>query len=114
MIIREFSDLEEYPPPGHHGVINRLLAGRSRGDGEQVSIWHGRFQPGGRSEVHVHDGALQIYVVMSGELTVGDGSTETVLGPLGTAVIKAGSPHFIANHSTGEAEVLVISTPALR
>jgi hypothetical protein len=45
MIVRDFADLEEYLPSGHDGVINRLLAGRSRGDG--VIIWHTRFEPGG-------------------------------------------------------------------
>jgi quercetin dioxygenase-like cupin family protein len=114
VIVRDFAKLEEYLPPDHHGVINRLLAGRALGDGDQVSIWHGRFEPGGRSERHVHEGSLQIYVGISGEMTVGVGESESVLGPLGTAVIAAGSPHFIENRSDEAAEVLVISVPALR
>jgi hypothetical protein len=36
-----------------------------------------------------------------------------VLGPLGTSVIQAGSPHFIENRTTEAAEVLVVSLPAL-
>jgi quercetin dioxygenase-like cupin family protein len=114
MMFRNFDDLEEYSPAGHTGVTNRLLAGTSRGDGDQVSIWHGRFEPGGSSEVHVHDDSLQIYVCLSGEMVVGDGSTESTIGPLDTSVIKASTPHFIENRSDLEAEVLVVSVPALR
>jgi quercetin dioxygenase-like cupin family protein len=113
MIFRDFEDLEEYLPPGHQGVANRLLVGRSRDDGDQLSVWHGRFGPGGSSGRHVHEESLQIYVVLSGELTVGDGDDEAVLGPLGTSVIQAGSPHFIENRTTEDAEVLVVSLPAL-
>lgn len=114
MTFRDFTELEEYLPPNHLGVINRLLAGKSLGDGDEVSIWHGRFEPGGNSRRHVHEKSLQIYVAISGEMTVGVGASESVLWPLGTAVIAAGSPHFIENRSNEAAEVLVISVPALR
>lgn len=114
MIIRRFEDLEKYLPPGHQGVVNRLLAGRSLGDGDSVSVWHGRLQPGGRSDLHTHEGSLQIYLAISGEMVVGDGDVESVLTPLGTVVAPVGSPHFIENRSRRIAEILVISVPALR
>lgn len=114
MIVRDFDDFEEYRPAGHHGVVNRLLVGRSTGDGDRVSIWHGRFEPGGSSGLHVHEHSLQIYVCLTGEMVVADGSTESMIGPLGTAVIPEATPHFIENRSDGDAEVLVISVPALR
>lgn len=114
MITRVFEDLDEYLPAGHDGVVNRLLAGRSLGDGESVSIWHGRFEPGGTSSLHVHADSLQIYITLVGEMVVGDEVSESVLQPLATAVIAAGSPHFIDNRSEAPAEVLVVSLPALR
>lgn len=114
MIVRDFSQVEAYEPTGHHNVVNRLLAGLSWGDGDALSVWHGRLNPGGSSELHLHESSLQIYVVISGQLTVGDGRDEWLMGPLGTAVIEPGSSHFIENRSPDEAEVLVISTPALR
>lgn len=114
MIVRDFAELEEYLPAGHHGVVNRLLAGRVRGDGGEVSIWHGRFEAGGSSGLHTHEESLQIYVGISGEMIVGDEEGESVLRRMGTAVITAGSPHFIENRTSVVAEVLVISVPALR
>jgi quercetin dioxygenase-like cupin family protein len=114
VIVRDFAELEEYLPPGHHGVLNRLLAGRSLGDTDQVSVWHGRLEPGGGSERHVHEASVQIYIGITGVMTLGVGESEAVLRPLGAAVIPAGEPHFIENRSTGLAEMLVVSVPALR
>ncbi|HVR33723.1 MAG TPA: cupin domain-containing protein [Acidimicrobiia bacterium] len=114
MIIRDFEDLEEYLPAAHDGVVNRLLAGRSLGDGDAISVWHGRFEPGGTSGLHVHADSVQIYVTLVGEMVVGDEVSESVLRPLATVVIAAGSPHFIDNRSDAPAEALVVSLPALR
>lgn len=109
-----FEDLEEYLPSGHAGVVNRLLVGRANGDGGSVSVWHGSLEPGGHSDVHVHQGSLQIYVGLSGEMTVGDGDREERLDRLATAVFEKGTRHFIANRGGKAAEVLVISVPGLR
>lgn len=109
-----FEDLDEYVPAGHHGVVNRLLLGRTSGGDGSVSIWHGRLEPGGHSELHTHDASLQIYVGVSGEMTVGDGQREELLHELAMAVLEKGTPHFIANRSRLPAEVLVISVPGLR
>jgi mannose-6-phosphate isomerase-like protein (cupin superfamily) len=114
MIVRSFDDLEEYSPTGHEAVVNRLLVGESRGDGDRMSIWHGRFDPGGNSGLHVHQHSTQVYICLSGELVVSDGSTESILGPLATTVIPEATPHSIENRSGRQAEVLVISVPALR
>lgn len=114
MRVVSFDELAEYLPPGHDGVVNRLLLGRSNGGDGTVSVWHGRLDPGGHSDLHTHDDSLQIYVGLEGEMTVGDGERETTLVGLSTAVFQAGEPHFIENRSAGPAEVLVISIPGLR
>jgi quercetin dioxygenase-like cupin family protein len=109
-----FEDLEEYQPLGHEGVVNRLLVGRDNLNVDSVSIWHGHLEPGGRSDLHVHDSSLQIYVGISGEMIVGDGEREETLVRLSTVVFEAGTTHFIENRSTERAEVLVVSVPGLR
>ncbi|MGH8872678.1 MAG: cupin domain-containing protein [Acidimicrobiia bacterium] len=114
MRFSRFEDLDEYRPQGHEGVVNRLLVGRDNLDIEAVSVWHGRLEPGGRSDLHVHDSSLQIYVGMSGEMVVGDGDREERLLRLSTVVFDAGTSHFIENRSNEVAEVLVVSVPALR
>ena len=114
MRFSRFEDLAEYEPRGHEGVVNRLLVGQENLDIESVSVWHGRLEPGGRSDLHVHDSSLQIYVGMSGEMIVGDGDQEKKLIRLSTAVFVAGAGHFIENRSNEVAEVLVVSVPGLR
>lgn len=114
MRLLRFEDLDEYLPTGHQGVANRLLLGMSNGGDGSVSIWHGRLEPGGHSDLHTHNESLQIYVGLSGEMTVGNGQREELLHELTTAVFEKGTPHFIANRSGRPSEVLVISVPALR
>lgn len=114
MRLLRFEDLDEYTPEGHHGVVNRLLVGLANGGDGSLSIWHGRLEPGGRSDLHIHEESLQVYVGLAGEMTVGDGEREALLNELTTAVFEKGSRHFIANRTTRPAEVLVISVPGLR
>ena len=80
----------------------------------QLSVWHGRLQPGGRSDLHIHPESVQVYVGLSGEMVVGDSEREEILDKLGSVVFDAGTSHFIENRSDQEAEVLVISSPGLR
>lgn len=113
-MLRRFDDLDTYSPAGHRSVLNRLLVGQDLGDGGSVSIWHGLFEPGGRSERHRHEGSVQIYVGIRGSMVVAVGSEEVPLNPLDTVVIPMAEPHAIENRSSEPAEVLVISAPALR
>ncbi|MDH3302342.1 MAG: cupin domain-containing protein [Acidimicrobiia bacterium] len=114
MQFADFDEHEEYTPAGHAGVVNRLLAGRENWDLGAVSIWHGRLEPGGHAEPHDHPGSVQLYVGLSGELTVGNGSQERTLRTLSTVLFDAGEPHFVENRSDDMAELLVISSPSLR
>lgn len=114
MRFHRFEKLEEYAPGGHDGVVNRLLVGEANGGEGAVSVWHGKLEPGGRSERHTHPESLQIYVGLSGEMVVGDEDREEVLVPMATAVFPKGAIHFIQNRSNHDAEVIVISVPGLR
>lgn len=114
MRFTRFEDLDEYEPHGHQGVVNRLLVGNENFEIEAVSVWHGRLEPGGRSDLHVHASSIQIYVGISGEMIVGDGDREEKLLRLSTVVFDAGTNHFIENRSSEMAEVLVVSVPGLR
>jgi uncharacterized cupin superfamily protein len=109
-----FDELDEYSPAGHERVVNRLLVGADNGGEGVVSVWHGRLDPGGHSDVHTHPESVQIYVGISGEMVVGDGIEEHRLVPMATAIFPAATEHFIANRGIAVAEVLVISAPGLR
>ncbi len=109
-----FSETAEYEPAGHHGVINRLLAGIGRGGVGAVSVWHGSLEPGGGSDLHVHDGSAQIYVGLTGLLTVTNGVTAVPLEPGDAVIIPAGERHDIHNRSDEKATLLVVSAPSLK
>jgi quercetin dioxygenase-like cupin family protein len=110
----KFSEVAEYKPAGHHGVVNRLLAGIGCGGVREVSVWHGRLEPGGGSDLHRHSGSAQIYAGLTGLLTVTNGETSAPLGPGDVVIIPAGEAHDIHNQSDDVATLLVISAPALR
>ena len=114
MRFHRFEDLEEYLPAGHDGVINRLLVGQETVGGGVVSVWHGRLDPGGHSDLHTHPARRQIYVVVSGVMVVGSDAEERELDLLATAIFPKGARHFIENRSEEPAEVLVISVHGLR
>lgn len=111
----QFAAVGTYEPVGHHGVINRLLAGRAEGGVESVSVWHGLLEPGGSADTHVHETSEQIYVCISGAVEVEVPSGNANLGRGDTAILDAGEPHAVVNrHPSESAELLVISVPALR
>jgi quercetin dioxygenase-like cupin family protein len=114
MRFHRFEDIVEYLPAGHEKVVNRLLVGEGNGGDGTVSVWHGRLDPGGKSDLHTHPGSLQIYVGVSGVMVVGNDDEEHELHPLATAIFPKGTKHFIENRSEGPTEVLVISVPGLR
>lgn len=109
-----FSEAAEYEPVGHHGVVNHLLAGIGQGGVTNVSVWHGRFQPGGQSDLHVHQGSVQIYAGLTGLFVVTNGESATLLRPGDVVIIPAGETHDIRNESDAAATLLVISAPALK
>ena len=114
MELVRFSETAEYEPAGHHGVMNRLLAGIGRGGVGAVSVWHGCLEPGGGSDLHVHEGSVQIYVGLTGLLEVTNGATAVPLKAGDAVIIPAGEGHDIHNQSDEVATVLVVSAPSLK
>lgn len=114
MELVKFDLAEKYEPGGHAGVVNRALVGRGSGGVQAMSVWYGEFTAGASSERHVHDQSVQVYVGLSGEFAVAT-DDEVVHLEVGDAVIiPAGEFHAIQNLGDTPANVLVISSPALR
>lgn len=114
MEFHHFDDHEDVEPNGHVRFTSRRLVNSANGGDGSVSVTHATIAPGGTSDLHVHDGSVQIYVGLEGLLTVGDRETEHELGPLATVVFERGSPHFVENRSDETARALVITAPELR
>lgn len=113
MQIVRFQDAPTFEPKGHEGVLNRALVSTQWHDTPQVSVWWGRFDRGGKADLHVHEEETQVYVVLSGSFVVADEQTEHTLEARDTAVIPAGHRHRIA--VVGDrGEVMVVTTPGLR
>lgn len=111
-----FTDLRSQPayaPAGHAGVVNRLLVGAELGT-DQLSIWHGAFAPAGASDLHVHEGVVQVYIGLSGRFTVTVDGVAHTLEPMTSVTIPTGVAHEIRSDHDGEATLLVVSAPALR
>lgn len=112
MRIVRFKDAPSFEPKGHEGVLNHALVSTQWHDTPAVSVWWGRFDDQGASDLHTHEGATQVYVVLSGAFVVDDGETEHRLGPRDTAIMGPDEPHRI--RADGDAEVMVVTTPGLR
>jgi quercetin dioxygenase-like cupin family protein len=114
MRVVDFDSTESYEPAGHTGVVNRLLAGIKTADLREVSVWHGTIGPGGGSDEHVHEGSVQIYVGLSGTLTITAPTGAALVRSYDAAIIEPGEPHAVTNAADAAATLLVISAPALR
>ncbi|MGW3811265.1 cupin domain-containing protein [Micromonospora sp. NPDC005113] len=109
-----FRDATSVVPHGHAGVVNRLLVTQAEQGVAEVGVWHGTFEPGGASDVHVHGSSVQVYVVLSGRFVAGGPSERWTLEVNDTLIVPAGEPHFISCDEQSPGTVLVVSAPALR
>jgi quercetin dioxygenase-like cupin family protein len=115
MEIVRFREADSWEPDGHQGVLNRLLAGVASGDVGAVSVWHGTLSPGGGADPHLHEGSVQIFYGLAGEVEMSGGGGDPVRLAVGdVAIVAAGETHDIRNRTDRDAEVLVVSAPALR
>jgi quercetin dioxygenase-like cupin family protein len=113
MIHVPFDQAGTFAPKGHDGVVNRLLVGRQDHGVSDVGVWYGSFEPDGHSDGHVHEGATQVYVILSGSFTAGAPDDPRDLGVHDTLIVPAGEEHFIRAGASG-GTVMVITSPTLR
>ena len=113
MIHVTFDEARSFEPAGHEGVRNRLLVGREDHGVTDVGVWHGTFGPGGHADRHVHEGATQVYVVLSGSFTAGSPEDQRQLGVYDTVIVGPGEDHVIRAGEDG-GTIMVITAPALR
>jgi quercetin dioxygenase-like cupin family protein len=113
MQFHRFEHHEVVEPTGHVGFKSRRLVNSKNGGDGSVSVTYASIVPGGTSGLHSHDQSVQIYVGLSGSLSVGDDQTEHELTPMAVVVFEAGSPHFVENRGDEMASALVITAPEL-
>lgn len=111
--VSRWDDLTPYSPPAHQGTSNRrLLTGEQTGG--RLSMVHGRLQPGGRAERHLHRHSAQITHILAGRCTVDlDGEIDT-LGPGDTVYIAPGRRHEVVVDGDEPLELVNVYQPPLQ
>jgi quercetin dioxygenase-like cupin family protein len=96
------------PATGEH--IQYTVTGRESGGGVVRYRWMS--DPGGRIIDHTHPGCTEIFTILDGEVTLGLGSKQIVVGPGQSAVIPPGVVHSELNSSGQVVHGVVELTPA--
>ena len=94
---------------------NRTLWISEAGELTQFGAFIEVLQPGCRSSIkHWHSSEDEMVYVLAGEITVIEGTSETLMHAGCTATFKAGVQvgHYLENRSAGETRCLVVGTRA--
>ncbi|WP_299831552.1 cupin domain-containing protein [uncultured Roseobacter sp.] len=80
-------------------------------DKAELSVIEERMPPGTSEERHFHRHALQLFYVLTGQLTIEVKEDVHVLGPGDALPVLPPSPHQVRNEGAAEVRFLVISAP---
>lgn len=107
MKVTRIDEAPAYEAPEHYGMAMARLQGHEAS--ETAAMWAGlsHLLPGGHTSLKAspHE---KIYVVIAGEVTIGNGEEEAVLGPLDSCVIARGEARKLENRGKLPATVLLV------
>lgn len=107
-----WADLRPYAPPRHTGTQNhRLLDGAVSGG--DVSVVHGRIQPGGEALSHYHRLSAQFLHVLAGSCDLTLDGERVHLDAGDSAHIPVEVRHRVTVTSEGDLELINVYHPAL-
>ena len=95
-----------FHPAGHYGEL-RVSNVVDWGTGRIVQVQCSELRPGSDKELHTHDDAAQLYVVLDGEFRFDTGGETLRLGPMQAVLFEPGDPHAICNDGTEPGRALV-------
>lgn len=106
MDVVRLKDAPPYDAPGHAGFSMFRLQGQEAS--HTVALWVGLsvIAPGGRTTLSASP-MEKIYVVVDGEVTIGDGVRESVLQTLDSCRIAPDETRQVRNDGTREARLLL-------
>jgi len=111
-VIRPEDDVWE-ERPSRQGVIRRVAEVTSAGALTQsrARVW--RYPPGARGRRHLERAQEEVFVVLSGTLTMllGDPPERFDLGPQSVVTVGTGTPLQMRNESDGEVVVFAYGAP---
>ena len=104
------ADVEAYWLPGGGTTVAVKLAGEATGG--TFSLLEVRLAPGSGAGPHRHTKESETIVVLAGELVVGVGAREEVLGPGGTILVPRDVMHTFANRTAETTRALFFCVPS--
>jgi hypothetical protein len=107
MDVVRFHDAPSYEAPGHAGFSMLRLQGLEASPA--VAMWMGlsTIVPGGATTLAA-SGAEKLYLVIDGEVTIGNGSDEATLAVLDSCRIAPNESRQVRNSGTREARLLLV------
>ncbi len=106
MDIVRIDDAPTYEAPGHQGFHMRRLQGMEASPASAMWVGLSIIAPGGQTTLTASH-LEKIYVVIAGEVVLGNGAERARLGPLDSCRIAPGEPRQVSNEGATEARLLL-------
>ncbi len=107
MQVTRFAEARSYEAPEHFGMALLRLQGKEASRSEAMWAGLSHLLPGGRTSLKP-SAQEKFYLVLAGEVVIGNGESEVVLGPLDSCLISRGEARIIENRSNAPASVLLV------
>jgi quercetin dioxygenase-like cupin family protein len=107
MLLKRFSDAQQYEAPNHRGVVGLRLQGFEPGGPNNQWVGLSQFLPGGGAGPDSTP-FEKVYVVLGGEMTVIVDGVETVLGIYDSCTIAPGEVREIVNRRNDVCTMMVV------
>jgi quercetin dioxygenase-like cupin family protein len=107
MQVTRIATAQPYTAPEHFDMTCLRLQGREATTTRSMWMGLSRLMPGGHTSLRA-SAQEKLYVVISGQVTLGNGAQEQVLGPLDSCVFAPGEPRALRNDSDQPAQILLI------
>src|SRR5262249_859991 len=98
-------------PPGHLAGFSRYLVNPDNVGSRYLDFRLSRYPPGGRVELHHHDVAEQVYLLLSGAAPAICGNEARDVDEGAVLFLPAGVAHSILNIGSEPLEFVVVSSP---
>ncbi|MFO1075116.1 MAG: cupin domain-containing protein [Geminicoccaceae bacterium] len=95
-----------YAAPGHEAMRMLRLQGREAGPAQTLWLGLSHLLPGGGTTLDAAP-VEKFYLVLAGEVTIGNGAETVVLGLWDSCRIAPGEPRMLANRTNRPATVLL-------
>lgn len=95
-----------YTAPGHEAMRMLRLQGREAGPAQTLWLGLSHLLPGGGTTLDAAP-VEKFYLVLAGEVTIGNGAETVVLGLWDSCRIAPGEPRMLANRTNRPATVLL-------